>query len=362
MLKKAFFPGQYIQGPKALEQLPLLIRNKGKRGFVLASASARRIMTEKGLMANLPDVWIEPFSGECSEKELQRLAEILKEKQADVLVGMGGGKAIDTAKIAADRAGIPVLIVPTIASTDAPCSGCAVVYSEAGVFESVHYQKSSPAVVLVDTEIIVKAPARFLVAGMGDGLATWFEARSCHQSRAANVCGGLATQAGLAIARLCHDILRQYGPMARIAAEKELLTPALEHVVEANILLSGIGFESGGLAAAHAIHNGLTALEETHAFYHGEKVAFGVLTGLILTDAPPEETESVFAFCEDVGLPTTLGDLGLGSCDRTRLMQAAEKACAPEESIHNEAGLITPERVLHAMLSASARGETRKKG
>ncbi|NCC74364.1 MAG: glycerol dehydrogenase [Sphingobacteriia bacterium] len=360
MLKKTFFPGRYIQGPSALEQLPQLILNKGKQGLVLASASARRILSEKGGLAELPDVWIESFSGECCEKELHRLAEILKKKQTDVLVGMGGGKAIDTAKIAADRAGIPVLIVPTIASTDAPCSGCAVVYSEDGIFESVHYQKSSPAAVLVDTEIIVKAPSRFLVAGMGDALATWFEARSCHQTRSPNVCGGLATQAGIAIAKLCHDILRQYGPMAKISAEKELLTPALEHVVEANILLSGIGFESGGLACAHAIHNGLTALEETHAFYHGEKVAFGVLTGLILTDAPPEETQGVFAFCEEMGLPTTLGDLGLVRCDRTRLMQAAEKACAPEESIHNEAGRITPEGVLNAMLAASAMGERRR--
>ena len=102
--------------------------------------------------------------------------------------------------------------------------------------------------------------------------------------------------------------------------------------MEANILLSGIGFESSGLAAAHSIHNGLTALEETHSFYHGEKVAFGVLTGLQLTDASPRESAEVFSFCEEIGLPTTLADIGLENADRDKLMKAAEKACAPDRS------------------------------
>jgi glycerol dehydrogenase len=125
-------------------------------------------------------------------------------------------------------------------------------------------------------------------------------------------------------------------------------------------LLSGIGFESGGLATAHAVHNGLTALEETHAYYHGEKVAFGVLTGLQLTDVPPEETSVVFAFCEEVGLPTTLADVGLGDADENRLMLVAERACAPDQAIHHEAGEITPEKVLQAMLAANASGEYRR--
>ena len=242
---------------------------------------------------------------------------------------MGGGKTIDTAKIAADRAGIPVIVVPTIASTDAPCSGCAVLYSEQGVFESVYYQKSNPAAVLVDMNIIARAPVRFLVAGMGDALATWFEARSCSDTQSPNECGGLSTLTGLSLARLCYDTLLQYGAAARIAAERQIVTPALEHIVEANILLSGVGFESGGLASAHSIHNGLTALDETHAYYHGEKVAFGVLAGLQLTDAPPEESSAVFAFCEEVGLPTTLADIGLGNVDRDRTDAGRRKSLCP---------------------------------
>lgn len=150
---------------------------------------------------------------------------------------------IDTAKITADRFGIPVIIVPTIASTDTPCSGCAVIYSEAGVFESIYYQKMNPQIVLVDTFIIANAPIRFLVAGMGDALSTWFEGRSCERTQSPNECGGISTLTAVRLARLCYDTLLTYSNDAKIACQNHLITPALDHIIEVNILLSGIGFE-----------------------------------------------------------------------------------------------------------------------
>jgi glycerol dehydrogenase len=363
MFKKAVFPGKYIQGVGAMGELPALMGSLGGQGLLLASPSViDTVLPTCGFDPEKQAILIESFRGECCEDELARLSGIIAQKRVDVLVGMGGGKTIDTAKIAADRAGIPVIIIPTIASTDAPCSGCAVVYSRQGIFDSVCYQKANPAAVLVDLAIIAAAPTRFLVAGMGDALSTWFEARSCHRTQSANECGGLSTAVALHIAELCYETLLTYGAAAKVANEDGIVTPALDHIVEANILLSGLGFESAGLASAHAIHNGLTALAETHPFYHGEKVAFGVLAGLQLTDAAMEESETVFSFCEAVGLPTTLGDIGLGTVGRERLMVAAEKACAPGQSIHHEAGVITPEKVLNAMLAADAMGRARRAG
>lgn len=363
MFKKAVFPGKYIQGVGALGELPALINLLGKQGLILTSPSVNnKVLPKSGIDWEAHTIPIELFRGECCENELARVSAIVLQKHVDVLVGMGGGKTIDTAKIVADRAGIPVIVVPTIASTDAPCSGCAVRYSEDGIFESVCYQKTNPAVVLVDVEIIAAAPTRFLVAGMGDALATWFEARSCDRTHSANECGGYSTMAGLHIARLCYETLLAHGLAAKVASERHLITPALDHIIEANILLSGIGFESAGLAAAHSIHNGLTSLAETHSFYHGEKVAFGVLAGLQLSDAPPEESETVFSFCEDLGLPTTLQDIGVGEAGQDKLMVAAQMTCAPEQSIHHEAGVITSDMVLHAMLAVDAIGQARKTG
>jgi glycerol dehydrogenase len=229
-----------------------------------------------------------------------------------------------------------------------------------GVFQCVLYQKTNPAAVLVDLGIIAAAPTRFLVAGMGDALSTWFEARSCERTYSLNECGGYSTAAGLGIAKLCYETLLSHGAAAKLASEKHIVTPALDRIVEANTLLSGLGFESAGLATAHSIHNGLTALAETHAFYHGEKVTFGVLAGLHLADAPADEMETVYSFCEQVGLPTTLADIGLGNAERNYLMQAAEKACASEQPIHHEAGVITPRKVLDSMVAADALGKERR--
>ena len=362
MFKKAVFPGKYIQGVGAVSELPVLVKLLGKRGLILASPStADKTLPQCGLNLSDSPLDVEWFHGECCEEEVVRILDVIAKRHADVHIGIGGGKTIDTAKIAADRANIPAIIVPTIASTDAPCSGCAVLYSKDGVYERVFYQKTNPAAVLVDTRIIATAPTRFLVAGMGDALATWFEARSCERTQSVNECGGYGTTVGLHISKLCYETLLTYGAAAKVASQQKVITPALEHIVEANILLSGIGFESAGLAAAHAIHNGLTALAETHAFYHGEKVAFGVLAGLQLTDAPPDESSTVFQFCETVGLPTTLADLGLAGANRETLMEAAEKTCTPDQPIHHEAGVITGERVLDAMLAADALGQQRKR-
>lgn len=361
MLRKAVFPGKYIQGVGAIDELPILIDLLGRQALILASPSVMaNVLPQCGLDLKEHAIHTESFRGECCEEELVRLSSIIGQKQVDVLVGMGGGKTIDTAKIVADRANIPVIVVPTIASTDAPCSGCAVLYSKSGVFDSVYYQKTNPAAVLVDLGIIAAAPTRFLVAGMGDALSTWFEARSCNRTQSMNACGGYGTAVALHIAKLCHETLMTYGVAAKIASDGHLVTPAFDHIVEANILLSGIGFESAGLASAHSIHNGLTFLEETHPFYHGEKVAFGVLAGLLLTDATTEESESVFTFCENVGLPTTLDDIGLGDAGRERLMIAAARACDLDQPIHHEAGIITPQRVLDAMLAADAMGRARR--
>jgi len=360
VLRKAAFPGKYLQGAGAIRELPALISVLGTRGLILASPSVTaRVLPRCDFDVKGQAIHVETFRGECCETELARLLATVQRQHVDVMVGMGGGKTIDTAKIVADRAKVPTIIVPTIASSDAPCSGCAVVYSEDGVFAGVTYQRANPAAVLVDLDIIAAAPTRFLVAGMGDALSTWFEARSCDRTQSTNECGGYSTRLGLNAARLCYDTLLAYGAAAKDDNDRHVVTRALDAIVEANTLLSGIGFESGGLATAHAIHNGLTAIAETHAYCHGEKVAFGVLTGLHLTRAPEDELAAVYSFCEDVGLPTTLRAIGVRDADRAGLMEAARRACAPDQPIHHEEGPVTPEAVLDAMLAADALGRAR---
>ncbi|MEJ7631739.1 MAG: glycerol dehydrogenase [Rubrobacteraceae bacterium] len=257
----------------------------------------------------------------------------------------------------AHPAGLPLIIVPTIIDrrTDDSLS---VVYDEDGPSRST--ASSGADAVVVDTSIIARAPVRFLVAGIGDGLSTYFEADASSRTRKQTMAGGAPTQAALAIARLCYDTLLEHGLAARLAVEQQAVTPAVEKVVEANTLLSGLGFESGGLAAAHSIHNGLTVLDGTHHYWHGEKVAFGVIAMLMLEERSTEIVNELVDFCVEVGLPVTLADIGLDGVSREELEKVAEAACAEGETIHNMPSEVHPDMVVDAMIAADVLGQQRR--
>lgn len=361
MKQTAIFPGRYVQAEGALETLADEVRRLGSSALLIAGNTAAKKIIPDRLAAWREQVplTVEQFSGESSEEEIQRLAHVAQARGCDVVVGMGGGKAIDTAKAVGYAVKARVAIVPTIASTDAPTSAVAVIYASDGTFLRYLFLPRNPDLVLVDTRVVAEAPVRFLVAGMGDALATWFEAESCRLAYAPNQCGGVGTLAGYALARLCYDTILEYGVAARVACQQKVVTPALAHVVEANTLLSGLGFESGGLAAAHSIHNGLTRLPATHSYFHGEKVAIGVLAGLFLTDRPSRLIREVYDFCLSVGLPTTLADVGLPEPSDDDLRTIAEGACAEGETIHHEPCPISVEAVIAALRTADRFGRRR---
>jgi len=362
MLRTTIFPGRYVQGKDARKRLGRELERYGEKGFVICDpfVTENLLPDFEPYMRDGIQVSIEKFGGECSDEEIQRLLELVKITDSDFIVGLGGGKTIDTAKAVAYEASLPVAILPTLAATDAPCSALSVIYTENGEFKRFLFLRKNPDLVLVDTQIVANAPVRLLVSGMGDALATWFEAESCMNSYASNMTGDIGSLTAYSLAEFCYDTLLRYGVAARTACENGVVTPALERIVEANTLLSGLGFESGGLAAAHAIHNGLTVLPQAHHCYHGEKVAFGTLASLFLTDKPTEIIDEVFSFCESVGLPTTLAGLGLSEISDDELMEVAKASCAEGETIHNEPIPVTPYAVFAALKAADAEGRRRK--
>lgn len=352
-------PSRYIQGENELLNLGQYVNNFGTKALLIASRDDEgrvRKELDEAITSNPFSLKSAGFNLECCWTEIRRIEKIAREENADVVIGLGGGKSLDTAKAVAGLLEKPVFVVPTIAATDAPTSYSAVVYTETGEFQEYVFFKNNPNLVLVDTAIIAKAPVRFLVAGMGDALATWFEARSCAQANANNNANGKSTKAAIAIARLCYETLLEDSIKAKAACEAKVVTGALENIIETNILLSGLGFESSGLAAAHAIHNGLTVLEETHKMYHGEKVAFGTIVHLVLENAKMEELNTVINFCKSVGLPTCLADLGVKSVTPERLMQVAKLATAQGETIHNMPFPVTAEMVVASIMAADRLG------
>ncbi len=363
MIRTTLFPGRYVQGVGAMSRLGQELKRFGPKAFVVCDPYILDNVFPpfQSDIANEVQLQVDRFGGECSDEEIARLSAAAREFEADSITGVGGGKAIDTAKAVGLEVKIPAASVPTAASTDAPTSALSVIYTPEGVFERYLFLPTNPALVLVDTQVVATAPIQFLVSGMGDALATWFEAYSCRQSFSGNMTGDLGSYTSYELARLCYETLLEYGAMAKQAAEHGAITPAVERVVEANTLLSGLGFESGGLAAAHAIHNGFTALPETHSALHGEKVTIGTQASLFLNDQPLEMIDEVYDFCEEVGLPTTLEEIGLPSqVPDEDLWKVAEAACAEGETIHNEARPVTPADVVAALKAADAEGRARR--
>ncbi len=362
-MKSILFPGKFLLGKNILASLGTYAKSMGNKFLVIASKSVMGIAQQK-ISDNFAGTDMQAefilFGGECSHKEIDRLAAAGKAAGCNCVVGIGGGKLLDTSKAVALAMGAPVMVVPTIASTDAPCSALSVVYTEDGVFEEYFWLPKNPEVVFVDTEILSKAPVSYLVAGMGDALATYFEARAIKRADA-NTCAvcaiGKQTISAFALAELCYKTLLEDGLKAKLAAEAGVITPAFENIAEANILLSGVGFESGGLAAAHSVHNGVTVLPKSHKYNHGEKVAFGVLTQLMLENAPTEEIDEVLGFCVSVGLPVTFAGIGLEGITDEELMQWAEMTAVEGETIHGMPFTVTAETVFAALKAANAMGE-----
>lgn len=373
-MRKAFIcPTKYVQGEDELLNLGYFIKSFGRSALLIAhSDDVQRVKTKLDATAAKFGVTFvkSDFNGECSRQEIYRLQQVAKEYSCDCTIGLGGGKAIDTAKCVAE--GKALIICPTIAATDAPTSHSAVLYTPDGAFDDYAYFEQSPSVVMIDTTVIAAAPTRFLVSGMGDALSTYFEARATGAAYA-NVNAGLpcgvregecppakGTKTAMALATLCYKTLIADGKSAKHACDCNQVTQALENIIEANILLSGLGFESGGLAAAHAIHDGLTILEGTHGYFHGEKVAFGTLVQLVLENAPEDEINEVLEFCVSVGLPVCLSDIGVDRVSDEELMQVAEKSCIPEESIHSMPFPVSQKDAAAAILTADRIGRSFK--
>lgn len=361
MLSVFCSPARYTQGRNATESLGAEMAKLGLPGPVLivASRSARRLL-EATWRTSLGDSGfsfsIHDFGGECSHAEVARIVAAAKASGTRTIVGSGGGKVLDAARAAAADLETPVVNCPTVASSDAPCSALSVIYTEEGVFQEYRFYRKNPDLVLVDSQVVAAGPARLLAAGMGDALATYFEARTCVAGSVRNMRGGASTQSALALAELCYRTLQADGIEAMSAVGLNVVTPALERIIEANTLLSGLGFESSGLAAAHAVHNGLTAAPGTHPYYHGEKVAFGTLVQLVMEGASRTQMQDVLRFSTAVGLPVTLAEIGCDGIERELLAQVAERATAPGETIHNEPFEVTARMVADAVLAADAVG------
>jgi glycerol dehydrogenase len=325
-------PPRYYQGPGALDLLPRVVADTGTKPAIVIDQDVLALVANR--LSNLlsgQDHVLLPFGGEVTVAAMDGLAKQALLAGADVIVGMGGGKALDGGKGVALRCGLRFISVPTVASNDSPTGMALAVYDEQHHMAAVEAMPRNPEAVIVDTQLIAQAPARFLLSGIGDALAKKFEAEASVRDGGSSAHRTPQLRTGLYIADGCYRTIREHGLAAMAAAGSGVPNEAFEAVVEANILMAGLGFENGGLGLAHGLTRGLVRIPQTERAPHGFHVAYGLLVLLAVEQRDDAFMTDLEQFYGDIGLPMSLKDLGLSAVTQPLIEAiAAYTATAPE--------------------------------
>ncbi len=357
LLSLTVAPAQVLRGSQALELSGKAIARLGHRPLVVGGNSTLAALASK-LQPVLEQQQLSyaqrSYTPDCSEASLASLKKAAASHQADFIIGIGGGKALDTAKLLAHQCGLPIVTIPTSAATCAAWTALSNIYSDQGAFLYDVGLDRCPDLLVLDYSLIQTAPQRTLVAGIGDALAKWYEASVSSGSSPFTLIIAAVQQA-----RVLRDILFQKSADAL----KEPGSEAWREVVDATVLLAGVIGGLGGAqcrtVAAHAVHNGLTHLPAAHDVLHGEKVAYGILVQLRLEEMlqgnqlAASARQQLLKFYDEIGLPQTLDALGLGNISLAELRKVAEIACKPNSDIHRLPFEVVPEQLLAAMVSTT---------
>jgi len=354
------YPTQYLQEPGSLNKAGDLLGKFGKRLFVISGkkawAAAGSALARSLEQARL-SYTVEWFGGTCTYAEAERL-ERLVPPDADLIVAVGGGQCMDAAKLAATRLNQPVATVPTLCSTCASTTALSVMYDEEHRYVSTEYYDRCPVITIADTEVLAKAPYRYMTAGIGDTLAKWYEAEPINAGKFKHA----RTRLGLSIAKLAMELLMEFGPQAVNDCKQGIPSVAVQQVVDANIylagLVGGIGQETCRGSGAHSFCYGLTVLPGSHHAMHGELVAFGILCQLLLEGKDEQELLPLGKFYRSVGLPVTLSELHIEDLSEPRLRECASVVCRPDQQIHFLPFAVDEEAVYEAMVRADRWGRS----
>ncbi|BAY88673.1 MULTISPECIES: iron-containing alcohol dehydrogenase family protein [unclassified Tolypothrix] len=362
LLTLAIAPAKVIRGSSILQTASAEIARLGSRPLIVAGKQTLAI-TKESLQPILEqqklDIAAADYGADCCEASLQSLRKAAKAHKADLIIGVGGGKALDTAKLVAHQLQLPVVTIPTSAATCAAWSALSNVYSEDGAFLYDVALSRCPDLLILDYDLIQTAPQHTLVAGIGDAIAKWYEASvSSGHSQQTLIIGAVQQ------ARVLRDILLQKSVAALQAPGSE----DWQAVVDASVLMAGVVGGLGGAqcrtVAAHAVHNGLTHIAG-HSSIHGEKVAYGILVQLRLEEMvqgnqlAATSRQQLVKFYAEIGLPQKLSDLGLGNITLAELQTAAEIALNPNSDIHRLPFKVALEQLMAAMVSTTAPVDSR---
>lgn len=341
---------RYYQGPGAIGLLGEACLALGKRPLLVCDSIVYGLIRDNATQSceasGLTLPWVEA-SSEVTRAAVDQLVDQARKvaPDVDIVIAAGGGKGVDTGKAVSRALGAHLIVVPTAASNDGPCSKAFVFYDDQHRMDSVEYLPRNPDAVLADTRLLVKAPRALLVSGIGDALCKLYEGDQVRVSNGLNLFGGVSTIAVTELSRACDRVLRQDAVEGLKALQTGKPTPAFERLVEALILLSGLAFENSGLSVAHSMTRGLPLVPGVHSTLHGQHVAYGLLVQMLLEGRPDDFMREQLAFHRSIGLATCLADLGAEQTDEAAIRRVAQGTMqSPHighfQTVLNEQGIV----------------------
>ncbi|MGF6767611.1 glycerol dehydrogenase [Paraburkholderia sp. GAS199] len=348
-------PGRYIQGEALLDRLGLYLSGYANQVLFVCDAFVGKLVKPTIVSSchgqNIRTAWIE-FDGELTAQAVDRLKREAQSADFQLVVAVGGGKTLDAGKALAHSSNRPFVAVPTVASNDSPTSKNYVIYDDNHHLAEVRNMPRSAVLVIADTTLLARAPRHFLIAGIGDALSKYFEAEQCMKSNGANLFGARPSYSGFVLAKACYATIREYAEHALTglpsAPQGCATTVAFDRLIEAVILMSGLGFESGGLSVAHSMTRGFSRVPGCATAAHGLAVAYGLLVQLRLERRSESFIHELLSFYQRIGLPKTLSELGATSNDRA-IRQSIADYTMTAPHIRNFERTLNAEDIVAAM-------------
>lgn len=338
-------PGQFLSESGALKYLDQKLAVFKNPMIITGEQSYAAFMKHYPGSLSLP---IFKYDGTASNEDMARLADLMKE--ADCLVGIGGGRVLDTTKGTADILAIEHITVPTVLGTCAAYTPLSAVYHPDRTFKAVDYYEKAPLLCLMDLNLLIESPQKYFIGGIGDTLAKWYEAEGITR----HVQGELPAmvQVGMNTAKVTQELLLADSKEALSSMNRGEVTDAFTRVAEAVVAIAGSvgGFagEYGRMAGAHAVHNGMSLVPETQAYEHGVKVAYGVLVQL-WASGDQDEVHRLLPFYKENDFPHRLADFGVNEKIQEKAKQIAAFAASNAETFHLAVPNVTTEDVYQAM-------------
>ena len=340
-------PQEYICEVGSWDQLETyLIRRKLKHVLILHGEKSWQVAKE--FFPELKEVTyqMKHYQNECSYETAAYFEKLVAEEGFDGIIAVGGGKVLDLGKLVANNTLIDCICLPTLASTCAAYTPVSVVYNEEGEMVDLLFLPRSISLSLIDPQVILNSPKTYLVAGIGDTLAKWYESDGIISQLTNPSVEILVAQYA---AKQCQENILKHGLAAVQDLENNQLTDSFIRIIETNILLAGMvggfGDKYGRTSGAHSIHDALTFVPATHEYLHGNKVAYGILVQLAVEEKW-QEIKTIIEFYKEIGLPYSATEIDLAEKEFDLVASLAVK----DELFHLLAQEVTVETIKQAMI------------